>query len=384
MKAIFRFLAVMAVIFGVAIVWKADRRKPIDLLSQTSGNKKKTDRPEETMQLAFTQPFRTPMVEGWSKEKFQADLEEAFSNEDPCAVHALLAQLKDAPPAQFWAAGMAALLARQRNRNPLLEELFAFEQSPLYGKPAENSRNPETRFFNSLLYSGMLTPVASLGPKPERYRNYDKAIGELRELAQQDPENGAYAYYLAESLKRSGAKKEEVQAAFIQAGKAARFNTYYQTAYDTLLSTSYDNAAAFTWVYSFLPTMAVPEFNTRSLKNWASENETGKWIAQKIAKKLSDIGTEYKQKSPGYYYSHVEYMVGQNLKHTLSGLVDKDREEFFKKTKEAQEYISEQPAAVTDAETAIYMSMIEERQSCSTESWRSLFETYRQKAKGHS
>jgi hypothetical protein len=380
MKAIFRFLAVMAVIFGVAIVWKADRRKPVDAVAQSS--KKKVEKPEEAMQLPLTQPFRTKLVEGWSREKFQAELEEAFANEDPCAVNALMAQLNDAPPAQFWAAGMAAFLARARHRNPMLEELFAAEDSPIYGKPAENSRNPETRFFNSLLFSGMMNPVDHSG-KPERYRNYEKAIAELRDLAQQDPENGAYSYYLAESLKRSGAKKEEVQAAFVQAGKAAHFNTFYQSAYDALLSSAYDNAAAFTWVYSFLPMAAMPDFNTRSLKNWASDNDTGKWIAQKLAKKFSDIGTDYKQKSPGYTYSHVEYIVGQNLKYTLSKLVEKDREEFFKKMKEAQEFISEQPQAVTNAEATIYMNMIDQHQSCSPESWKSLFEAYRQKNKNH-
>lgn len=382
MKAIFRFLAVMVVIFAVAIVWKAERRRPLEALSQSS-KKKAGSQEENIIPLPITQPFRTPLEEGWSRDKFQAELEEAFANEDPCAVKALLAQISDAPPAQFWAAGMAALLGRQRNRNAMLEELFAYEDSPIYGKPSENSRNPETRFFNALLFAGMINPVGDVNAKTERYRNYEKAINELRELAQQDPENGAYSYYLAESLKRSGAKKEEVQAAFIQAGKAPRFNTYYQAAYDALLTTAYDNAAAFTWVYSFLPLAASPEFNTRSLKNWASDNETGKWIAQKIAKKFADIGTDYKQKSPGYFYSHVEYLVGQNLKYTLSGLVEKDREEFFKKMKEAQEFISEQPQGVTSAEATIYMSMIDDHPSCSTESWKSLFEAYRQKAKNH-
>ncbi|MGZ3693381.1 MAG: hypothetical protein ACXWQO_04265 [Bdellovibrionota bacterium] len=382
MKSIFRFVAVMAVIFGVAVVWKADQRKPVETIAQ--GSKKKTETPEEAMQLPLTQPFRTKLVEGWSKEKFQAELEEAFSNEDPCAVNALMSQLNDAPPAQFWAAGMAAFLAHLRHRNPLLEELFAAEDSPIYGKPSETSRNRETRFFNALLFSGMMTPVDHVNTKPERYRNYEKAIAELRDLAQQDPENGAYSYYLAESLKRSGAKKEEVQSAFVQAGKAPQFNSFYQGAYDALLSSAYDNAAAFAWVYSFLPVVAVPELNTRSLKNWASDNETGKWIAQKLAKKFSEMGSEYKQKSPGYFYSHLEYISGQNLKYTLSGLVDKDREEFFKKMKEAQEYISEQPQAVTNAEASIYMNMIDQRQSCSPESWKSLFEAYRQKTKDHS
>jgi hypothetical protein len=382
MKAIFRFVLVMAFIFGVAIVWKADHRKPVDS-ALTQSDKRKKEKQEEKMQLPFTQPFRTPLAEGWSKEKFQAELDEAFSNEDPCAVVALLNQINAAPPAQFWAAGMATLLGRLRHRNPLLEELLAFEESPIYGLPAEGSRNPETRFFNALIYSGQMSPVDHTNNRVDHLRNYEKAISELRELAQADPENGAFSYYLAEALKRSGAKKEEVQAAFVQAGKAPHFNTYYQGAYDALLSAAYDNAAAFTWVYSFLPVVAVPDFSTRSLKNWASDSDTGKWIAQKIAKKFTDVGTGYKQNSPGYSYSHLEYVIGQNLKYSLNGLVDKDREEFFKKMKEAQEYIAEQPKSVTDAEATIYMTMIDEHPSCSTESWKSLYEAYKQKAKDH-
>lgn len=381
MKAIFRFSIVMLVIFGVAALWKTDRPKLPKILSKNSQQK---NDPEENHQL-LNQSFKSEADLGWSKEKFQIQLNEAFAANDPCAVRELLTQLNNAPASQFWSAGMAVLLARQRERNPLLEELLGNEDSPLYGRPAEGSRRIQTRFFNALAYADMLDAGDKrLVKRSSQFHNFEKAASELKDLMQEDPDNGAYAYYLAEVLRRSGAKKEEAQAAFLQAGKAARFNTFYQNTYDALLSSAYENAAAFAWVYNFIPNAAFPESTTRNLKAWAKESETGRWIAQKISKKFIDLGVEYKNRSPGYLYSRAEYISGQNLRYTINGLVDRDRDDFFKKMKEAQDFISQQPPSVTEAEANIYRSLISnDPHDCAPDSWKTLFESFRQKA-GHS
>src|SRR5690606_36346277 len=142
------------------------------------------------------------------------------------------------------AAGMEVLLERQSQEDPLLQELFATSESPLMGKPNEESRRPETRFFNALLFSNQLEGYQESRDNPHAnpFRNMEKAITTFQELASEDEENGAPNFFLAQALRYTGAKKEESENAFQQSSKASRFDPHYQKLYDRLLEISFGNS----------------------------------------------------------------------------------------------------------------------------------------------
>jgi hypothetical protein len=389
MKAILRFLLLLLLVCGTALAWKTSDRRFRHFSASDEGARRKEE--GEILQ-AVLQPMQGHVHLGgedavWSKADFQAKLEDAFQKNDPCAVEDLLHNTKDAAPRDFWSAGMAVLLGQSRGgKDSVLEELFASPDSPLYGIPREDSKRLETRFFNALLYSGQLRGLeeAEEGAHRHGMRNYEKAVDIFKTLAQEEPENGAYSYFLAGALKQSGAKKEEVHAAFSQAAKASKFDPFYQSLFDGLQSAAYQNVAAFAWVHSFLESGPGPDYEigTRYLKYWAHNEEPGKWIAFRIAKRLIEVGTKYKTHSPGYQFSHSEYLLGQNLKYTIEGRMEKSWEDYMNKMREAQDFISEVPKPVTDSEVHLYRGRIESKPSCGPEAWRSLFAAYKAKKEG--
>ena len=81
---------------------------------------------------------------------------------------------------------------------------------------------------------------------------------------------------------------EEVHAALNQSAKASKFDPFYQSLFDGLQTAAYTNAATFAWVHSFLESGPMPDYEivTRYLKYWAHNEEPGKWIAHKLAKRL--------------------------------------------------------------------------------------------------
>jgi tetratricopeptide (TPR) repeat protein len=209
----------------------------------------------------------------------------------------------------------------------------------------------------------------------------ERSIEIFKELATEDADNGAHSYFLASALRQSGGKKEEVRAAFNQSVKTSKFDPFYQSIYDSLQSIAYTNSATFTWVHSFLETMPMPDYDLgiRYLKYWAHEEETGKWIAHRLAKRLIDIGSKYKTHSPGYQFSRSEYLLGENLKYTVEGKMEKSWEDYMNRMREAQNFISETPRPVVDAEINIYREKIEGKKSCGPDAWRSLFTAYKSK-----
>lgn len=384
MKSILRFLVVMALVFGATLLWRTDTQMHFAAPAPSKGVN-----PHEEVERAL-RPLRTaPVVKTWSREIYQSRLDEAFRRNDPCSVVALLQEEASVAPETRLAAGMQTILKRSRDSQPVLEELFA-ENSPLLGKPFEESRRPETRFLNALVYSNQLMGYDSDANHPHRnsHRNTERAVEILRELEQEDPANGAYSYFLAHALRQGGAKKEEVEAAYVQAAKAARFDTFYQAAFDTLQGLAYDNLATFAWVYTYLKGAPVPDFGsgTRNLRSWASNSDTGKWIANRLAKRLIDTGTRNKNESPGYLYSPMEYILGYNLRYTVGGLPEKSWEEYTDRMKEVRAFIGETPPAVDLAEIELYKSLFSGSRSgggdCSFSTWQSLFEAYKSKRAG--
>jgi hypothetical protein len=382
MKSIIRFLVVMALVFGAALLWKSDRKRPS--LSPPKLAEKGED-PQESLNRSLRPLGMGTVQEEWSKKVFQARLEDAFDRNDPCSV--LLLQQESAPvsPEERWAAGMEVLLHRQRNPSPLLEELFASADSPLMGKPQENSRRKETLFFNALLYANQLEGYNETSDHPHRnpYRNTEKAIDTLRQLAQQDPDNGAYNFFLAQVLRYAGTAKDEVQGTYAAASKAPQFDTFYQSIYDSLLQISYENLATFSWVYLYLHHAPTPNFNAgiHYLKNWAHDADPGRWAANRIVRKFIALGEHYKTESPGYLYSQSEYLLGYALRYTLDGRYDNNREDYLKRMKDAKDFISETPPSVGLAETDLYMDYFhsKEKRDCRWAAWQSLFDAYRAK-----
>jgi hypothetical protein len=182
-------------------------------------------------------------------------------------------------------------------------------------------------------------------------------------------------------MRLSGGKKEEIRSAFNEAAKAPRFDPFYQSLFDSLLSSTYSNVAEFAWVRSFLEVGPVPDFEigTKYLKYWAHNEEPGKWISLKLAKHLVDLGTKYKAHSPGYQFSRNEYLLGQNLKYTVEGWMEKSWEDYMNKMRQAQEFISERPKPVEEAEVSLFRERIASKPACGPDSWKSLFVAYKAK-----
>ncbi len=339
--------------------------------------------PQEELERSLRPLHMAPLARDWSKDSFQSDLEGAFFRNDPCTVMALLQEEASVAPEERWAAGMEVLL-RNHKQKAELAPVFVELPSPFLGRPNENSKNLEIRFFNALLYSNQLSGYDENSESPHRnpYRNGEKAVTTLRELIQEDPENGAYSFFLAQALRQMGAKKEEVEAAYIQASKAPRFETFYQKHYDSVLQLAYDNLATFAWVYTYLHSAPTPDFSsgTRNLRNWASDSDTGKWIAKRIANRLIDTGTRFKAQSSGYLYSQAEYLLGYSLRYMVDGKWEKDREDYLERMKEAKKYISETPPAVGIASIDLYGDLFaDHKEDCRWAAWQGLYEAYRSK-----
>lgn len=377
MKSILRFFLVMVLVFGATLVWRSE---PKALLGASQGNKNQN--PHEEVERALRPLRGAPLVAVWSKPVFQSRLEDAFRRNDPCAAVAVWGEPSSVSPETRIAAGMDVLLSRQREQHPLLEELFS-EGSPWLGKPQEASRRLETRFLNALLYSNQLNGYEFNAENPQRnaHRNNERAIEIFRELAQEDSENGAYSFFLAQALRQSGAKKEEVEAAYAQAAKGPRFETFYQAFLDTLQSVAYENLATFAWVYSYLKSAPIPDFQSgsRNLRNWASGNDTGKWVAGRIANRLIDTGNRYKAQSPGYEYSQIEYILGYGLRYAVTGRAEKDREEYMERMQEVRNFIGEAPESAKHAQLELYRQMFGKSQDCNFSTWQALYDAYRAK-----
>ncbi len=383
MKAIARFALLLLLICGTTLAWRSSERRFRAFSEDANRQKAEGEILQDALRPLHSTRLSSKIEPAWSRTEFQTKLEDAFQKNDPCAVLDLLRNTKDASPREYWSSGMAVLLSQSSERAALLEELLANPQSPMYGIPSEGSKRLETRFLNALLLSGQLKGLDETPDSPRRGgpRNAEKAIEIFKELATEDPENGAYSFFLGSVLREKGAVKEEVRAAFNQASKTARFDPFYQGIFDSLQTVAYSNAATFTWVYSFLESMPMPDYEIgiRYLKNWAHSEEPGKWIAHRFAKRLADLGAAYKSKSPGYQFSRSEYMLGQNLKFTVEGRMEKSWEEYMNKMREAHKFISETPKSVEDAEIVLYGERIDNKRSCGPDAWKMLYSAYKAK-----
>jgi len=381
MQSLFRFFLVLVAVFGTALLWKSDQRSIAGVPPKVAG---KGNDPQEEIERSL-RPLRLgPLQKDWSKEDFQDRLADALQRNDPCSVLILLNEDTPVSPEEKWATGIEVVLHRQREKNPLLAELFTQKNSPLLGRPNEESRRLETRFFNALLYSNQLEGYDESSDAPHRnpYRDNEKAATLLKELIAEDPENGAYSFFLVQALRQTGGSTDDAQAAYSAAAKAPRFDLFYQGIYDGLLQASYENLASFAWVYTYLHGAAVPNvpFPLRNLRYWASQEDSGKWIAGRIAKKLIDTGSRYKSESPGYLYSQTEYMQGYTLKLGIEGKAESSWEEYTKRMTEARDFISETPSAVGLAEVDLYNDIFSgQNDDCRWNSWQALFEAYRAK-----
>ncbi len=382
MNSIFRYVLVIAVFFVVAVFVSTDK---ISIAAAPAEMPGKHEDPMEQVYRSVRFVGSAPIQKEWTLKDFQSELEDAFRKGDPCGVSALLEQEAPISPAIKWAAGMEVFLRWVENSNPTLTDLFASSDSPLYGYSAVAQSGREKIFFQALRASGQWNDGEEDGAERISFKEVDEAVNQLKALSQEDPENGIYSFFLAQALRLMGAKKEEVESAYIQASKASKFDAFYQNRYDELLKLSYANMGTFSWVYLFLHSAPEPNFSiaVRNLRNWASDSEPGKWISSKLAKKLIDMGVRYKTESPGYLISQQEYMLGHSLKYSFDSRFTNDREELVTKMKEAKDFISEVPGAVGAAEAEIFMSQVPLKgvQECNWSSWQNLYDSYKAKGK---
>lgn len=371
MHSILRFLVVVGMIFGTLLLWHSDQES---VASNAKGSLKSV---EEELSHSLRALPALASDKNWSEENFSEELSDAFSRNDPCSVLALLKGADSVAPQRVWAAGMRVLFRRTSVTDPLLLDFFTKEGSPLLGG-VEAGTAPQWRFFQALALSRQLSSELFLHKK-----NLDSALELLKGLVAEDPENGAYQYFLGQTLRALGAAKDDVHAAFQAASKAPKFDLFYQGIYDKLLETSYRNSASFTWVYAYLKVAPLPDFNEglRYIRYWASIEENGKWVANRISKRFMDLGSQYKATSPGYLYSHAEYIQGQQLRLAVDGKMEKDWAAYTERMREAKDFISESPKVLGAAESALFQGLLrgEEKQECNWLNWKELFEVYRAK-----
>jgi hypothetical protein len=382
MKSLFRYILVVGAFLIVAIAASNDK---VSIAASPPMDMGKNEDPMESIYRAVRPLGGAPILQEWTTENFQSRLEDAFRRADPCMVMNLVSESAPVPPATKWAAGMSVFFRWVEDSSPVLRELYATSQSPIYGGTIANSKTKEVLFFQALQNSNQWKIDREEEQSRVSFKEVDEAINQMKVLAQEDPENGVYSFFLGQALRLLGAKKEEVESAYSQSSKAQRFDPFYQGLNDELLKLSYSNMATFVWIYSFLHRSPEPDFSyaVRNLRNWASDSEPGKWIASKLAKKLTELGAKYKLESPGYLISQQEYLLGYGLKYAIDSRVSEDREELVKRMKEAKDFISEIPAAVGAAETELFMGRIQPEQNelCNWSSWQSLYESYKAKLK---
>jgi hypothetical protein len=382
MKSLFSYALVVGVFLMVAIIASKDKTS---IAATPPMNMGKNEDPMESIYRAVRPLGGAPILQEWTIENFQSRLEDAFRRADPCMVMNLAMEAAPVPPATKWAAGMSIFFRWVDDSNPVLRELYATSQSPIYGGINTNSKTKEALLFQALLNSNQWNFDREGEQNRVSFKEVDEAVNQLKALAQEDPENGVYSFFLGQALRLMGAKKEEVESAYIQSSKATKFDPFYHRLNDELLKLSYVNMATFVWVYSFLHRSPEPDFSfaVRNLKNWASDSEPGKWIASKLAKRLTELGAKYKTESTGYLISQQEYLLGFGLKYAIDSRVSEDREELVKRMKEAKDFISEIPSNVGAAEAELFMGRIQSEQNdaCNWSSWQSLYESYQAKVK---
>jgi hypothetical protein len=384
MNSLIRYALVIAIFFIVAIFVTNDR---VSIAAAPPSSPGKNEDPMESVYRAIRFTGNTPMAMEWTLVGFQKRLEEAFRKGDPCMVMALIEDEAPVSPAVKWAAGMEVFLRWSESSDPLLKKLFASTASPIYGNfdLGSEAQPKEILFMKALRASNQWTDGMDGEENRLSFKEVDEAVNSLKALAQEDPENGIYNLFLGQALRLIGAKKEEVESAYVQASKAPKFEAFYQRIYDQLLSSSFTNTATFVWAYAFLHQTPEPNFSNvvRNLKNWAADSEPGKWIASKLAKRMIDLGVKYKAESPGYLISQQEYLLGHSLKYAIDSRISSNREELMAKMKEAKDFISEIPAPVGAAEAEIFMGRIQPNGDsvCNWSSWQNLYDYYRAKAK---
>lgn len=384
MNSLIRYALVIAVFFLVAIFVSNDR---VSIAAAPPAAPGKNEDPMESVYRAIRFTGTTPMASEWTLESFQSRLEEAFRKGDPCMVVSLIEEDAPVAPSVKWAAGMDVFLRWTENSSPLLNKLLASTASPIYGnfEIGADVKAKEILFMKALRASNQWNDGGNGEENRLSFKEVDEGVNILKTLAQEDPENGIYNLFLGQALRLIGAKKEEVESAYVQASKAPKMEAFYQGIYDQLLASSYTNPATFVWAYSFLHHTPEPNFANvvRNLKNWASDSEPGKWIASKIAKRMIEMGVKYKSESPGFLISQQEYLLGHNLKYALDSRLSNDREELMAKMKEAKDFISEVPPSVGAAEAEIFMGRIQPGGDsvCNWSSWQNLFDYYKAKGK---
>ncbi|MCO5143116.1 MAG: hypothetical protein M9962_08510 [Oligoflexia bacterium] len=375
MKNVLKSFAVMMVVL-LSLFLLRTKEKEIDSswnIYQSSTMKRLTSSEQDFTQVIDKIVKEEQPQEIWSSEEFKQRLSEAFSMNDPCLVESILEEKHPVADSEIWSVGNSLLF---NSTDGALDRLFSHAKSPLYGSAIEDSEDSTIQYFNALLYMDRLKGLPS---DANPLRSYAKAKDIFSSLAEKDPTNGIYNFYLAQALKITGAEKREVDNAFIYSANAKNFDPIYQSIFDQYMKRSMDNVAKFAWAVRFLQKAAFPDFQygARVLSNWAKESDTGKWIARRISNRLVSIGEKYRADSPGYLYSYQEYLIGTDLKLSVAGLKEKSWSDYAEKMQEARELISKRDNNVLDAESALYSSwLIEGQGGCSKAVWNNLLKTY--------
>jgi len=367
-------MAVLLVLFGIYFLSPGEEK--ISVVSIP-------DKDLKALSRSFGSLPMNSMQRNWSEKDFEKELQLAFRKNNPCAALDLMEESAQISPAITFSAGMRSLLTFVGEDKAALLVSFGDARSPLFGAGVSGTELDATsasiRFLEALLLSGNLDWPEGAGNSK---RSMERALEILEKLGFEDPENGVIFYFIGQVKRFLGRSKEEVREAYTLASKTTKFNPYYQDLYDQLLKISYKNVATFAFVHRFLEAAPSPNYNEglRYIRYWAQSEEPGKWVANRISKKLIELGEKHKKESPGYLYQQKEYVEGQNLKLTVEGRPEKDWESYVNKMKEAKDFMSDWPPQARLAQAGLLQSVLSNKKnSCDSQVWKQLYEAYKNK-----
>jgi hypothetical protein len=384
MKGTFRFGLLLLVLVAATAVGQG--RSVPSLPSSSSAEA------EQNLQRALDRQgigsgLRASLDQASGRDQFLAQLGAAFREDDVCAVQEILEQgvKSGLSGIELWASG-ASLLLRDLPQNHPLSEVFGRAESPLFGKSGQ-VQSVEGRFLGALLKGNQLRGFQKNSETPEGNPRIDlsAAAAELQALMSENPENGAYPFFLAQVLRLQGGERDKVKDLLLVGAKAPQFNSHLSELLDQFQAIAYTNAATFSWFFRFYQSVTEIDFSfgARGLRGFVLTEAENKWLVDRYSKKWIDIGLKRKASSVGYSFSREEFYLGHNLRMYLDGVFERTWKEVEERQAQAKQAMEAGLENVAPLVAEAFSQSFDARKSinlrCDFRPWVNLFEIYRQK-----
>ncbi len=172
------------------------------------------------------------------------------------------------------------------------------------------SESPILKFFEALIYADLLDGRPN--PKPD----YSKAIGILAALKQKVPDNGAISFFLASVRIRAGESESAIRADLHGAMMKEKFDSYITRILKIIWETGLSDPKLFALSGSLIGRMPSPNYG----RGFSAIRERVTEVDLEWARQALDLGKRWmreglyeKNRSPGIYWSVLEYQLGRQL-----------------------------------------------------------------------